>query len=410
MKAFVVADQPYYGAKDQGTLPGSRTLSTSSSTQNRAIASPTSYIPGLDGIRAIAFLLVFWAHALPGVSYYIPATLGVTIFFFLSGYLITTLLRREFMATGNIALRDFYLRRALRIFVPLYVVYALAAAFAHFVQHESMGNVRGLFAMLFYYYNYAMALDVKAWVPLGMNVIWSLSVEEHFYILFPLLYLALVRSRIAKRTQTQLLILFCALELLWRFVIVASGHDQHLWTYYATDARLDSILWGSLLALTNNPVFSRANGGEDRSILPSRHAMACFVGALILLVATLVPRSLVYRESLRYTVQAIALYAVFSFVIPNIQHWSVAWLEWKPLRYIGWISYVLYLCHDFILSAITRIWPDRFLLTGPLAFALSITFATLIRYALELPLQRLRARLRHTPTVAPAPQQSSRIL
>jgi peptidoglycan/LPS O-acetylase OafA/YrhL len=373
-------------------------------------AKSANYIPGLDGIRAVAFLLVFWAHALPGASYYIPATLGVTIFFFLSGYLITTLLRREFMVTGNIALRDFYLRRALRIFVPLYVVYALTAAFAHFVQHDSMGNVRGFFAMLLYYYNYAMALDVKAWVPLGMNVIWSLSVEEHFYILFPLLYLALARSRITKRTQARLLIAFCALELLWRFLIVASGHDQHLWTYYATDARLDSILWGSLLALTNNPVFSAANGGDDRSVLPAKHATTAFASALVLLVATLVPRSFVYRESLRYTVQAITLYVIFSFVIPNIRHWSVAWLEWKPLRYIGWISYVLYLCHDFILSVVTRIWPSHFLLTGPVAFILSIAFATLVRYALELPLQRLRSRLRHIPATVPAAQQSSRIL
>ncbi|QMV18644.1 acyltransferase family protein [Granulicella sp. 5B5] len=370
----------------------------------------SSYIPGLDGIRAIAFLLVFWAHALPDVSYYIPATLGVTIFFFLSGYLITTLLRRELEGTGTIVLRDFYLRRVLRIFLPLYVVYALAAAYAHFVQHDSMGNLSGFFSMLFYYYNYAMALGVKAWVPLGMNVIWSLSVEEHFYILFPLLYLALVRSRLAKATQTRLLIGFCLLELAWRFFLVTTHHNQHLWTYYATDARLDSILWGSVLALTHNPVFSRSNGGTDRSILPIRHTTLAFAGCVLLLLATLVPRSFLYRESLRYTVQALALYGIFSFVIPNIQHPSVAWLEWKPLRYLGWISYVLYLSHDFILNVLTRIWPHRFALTGSLSFALAIAFATLLRYTLELPLQRLRGRLRHTPAEPRLPQQPSQIL
>ena len=366
------------------------------------IAKADSYIPGLDGIRAIAFLLVFWAHALPGISYYIPATLGVTIFFFLSGYLITTLLRRELAATGTIALRDFYLRRALRIFVPLYVVYALSAAFAHFALHESVGNWKGFFSLLFYYYNYTLVLDLRAWVPLGLNVIWSLCVEEHFYLLFPLVYLALVRSRLARSTQTQLFIGFCLLELLWRFLLIAVLHNNHLWTYYATDARLDSILWGSVLALTNNPASISAGEKPDRSILPFRHQTLVFVAALLVLAASLFPRSIVYKESLRYTLQALALYVLFSFVIPSIRHWSVRWLEWKPLRYLGWISYSLYLCHDFILNVLTTRWPDRVAFTAPLAFVLSIAFAIVFRYTLELPLQGLRARFR--PAAVPAPQ------
>lgn len=379
-------------------------------------SKPSSYIPGLDGIRAIAFLLVFFAHALLGFSYYIPATLGVTIFFFLSGYLITTLLRRELESTGTIVLRDFYLRRVLRIFLPLYVVFAITAAYAHFVQHDSMGNRSGFLSMLFYYYNYAMALGLKAWVPLGMNVIWSLSVEEQFYILFPLAYLALSRSRLARSTQTRLLIGFCLLELVWRIVIVTTNHDQHLWTYYATDARLDSILWGSVLALTHNPVFFRSysnsqpDSDPDHSILPSHYTTLAFAGSVLLLLATLVPRSFLYRESLRYTLQALALYGIFSFVIPNIRHRSVAWLEWTPLRYLGWISYALYLSHDFILNVLTRVWPNHFALTGPFGFAIAIAFATLLRYTLELPLQRLRSRLRHTPSQYRAPQQTSQIL
>ncbi len=358
-----------------------------------ATSKPSLYIPGLDGIRAIAFLMVFWAHALPPVSYYIPATLGVTIFFFLSGYLITTLLRRELAATGTIALKSFYLRRFLRIILPLYVVYALTAAFAHFVQHESMGNWAGLCAMLFYCYNYTTVLFLHAWVPLGLNVIWSLSVEEHFYILFPLAYLALSRSSLAKAAQIRLLLAICLLVLAWRVVLVLAFHDRHLWTYFATDARLDSILWGCILALNNNPVFA-SGPTPDRPILPARHQLLAFLFGLALLVASLFPRSFLYKESLRYTLQALALYLIFSFILANSRHPLVAWLEWKPLRYLGWISYVLYLSHDVILNALTRIWPGRFLLTGPLAFAIAIAFATVMRYTLELPLQRLRIRLR----------------
>ena len=340
-------------------------------------------------------MIVFWAHALPGASYYIPATLGVTIFFFLSGYLITTLLRRELERTGTIRLRDFYIRRALRIFVPLYVVFGLTAAFAHSVMHWPAGNRIGVLSLLLYFYNYAVILRLDPWLPLGMNVVWSLAVEEHFYILFPLLYLGMARRKVSAVMQQRVLIGFCVVELVWRFVLIAVIREHRDWTYYATDARLDSILWGCLLALNHNPVFG------DRPLLPRRWQFAGFVVAVLVLVASLVPRSEIYRESLRYTVQALALYAVFSFVVSHAKHWSVAWLEWTPLRYLGWISYVLYLSHDFLLNVVNALAHRSMWLVGPLVFAISVAFATVIRYSLELHLQRLRARFRRVPEKDP---------
>ncbi len=360
---------------------------------------PSSYIPGLDGIRAVAFFLVFWAHALPGIGYYIPATLGVTIFFFLSGYLITTLLRKEIARTGTISLRDFYIRRTLRIFVPLYLIYGLAALLARFVFHIWAGNRLGFLSMLFYFYNYANVLRWRAWLVPGLNVVWSLAIEEHFYILFPVVLLWMMRRRLPIRQQTRLLAAFCVLELIWRYILVGVIGEQNLWTYFATDARLDSILWGCILALRNNPVFG------DPTILPGgrnrRYAFLAFAGAVLLLVASLFPRSYVYKESLRYTIQALALYVVFSFVISHIRHWSVAWLEWLPLRYIGWISYVLYLSHDFILDVLTDRSPDRLWVRALLGFVLAVAFATVMRYVLELPLQSLRARFRRVPEADP---------
>jgi len=358
--------------------------------------SASSYIPGLDGIRAIAFLLVFGAHATPGkISLFIPATLGVTIFFFLSGFLITTLLRKELTRTGTVSLTDFYIRRALRIFIPLYVVYGLAAIFQSLVPTEGPSTGFGWISMLFYFYNYTIAAQLHTGVPPGMSVIWSLGVEEHFYILFPLLYLFLARRRISTVTRNQILIGFCAIELVWRIVLVLVLHQAGVWTYFATDARLDSILWGCILALNNNPVFG------DPSILPRGREKLIFAFSVIAIVFSLVPRSILYKESFRYSVQALLLYLIFSFVIPNIHHWSVRWLEWTPLRYIGWISYVLYLCHVFILEALRHRIPDKLWLTAPLGLVLSAVFATLTRYLLELPLQRLRARFRRVPEADP---------
>ena len=104
--------------------------SMAAETSALASAQPkksSTYIPALDGLRAIAFFCVFGAHTNGRtIGQYVPATFGVTLFFFLSGYLITTLLRGEAQKTGNIALKDFYIRRALRIFLPMYIAFAVS--------------------------------------------------------------------------------------------------------------------------------------------------------------------------------------------------------------------------------------------------------------------------------------------
>ena len=84
------------------------------------------HIPSLDGLRAVSFSIVFFAHA--GLEKWVPGGFGVTVFVFLSGYLITTLMRMEFEKTGTVSLRKFYLRRVLRILPPFYVVLLLATA------------------------------------------------------------------------------------------------------------------------------------------------------------------------------------------------------------------------------------------------------------------------------------------
>jgi len=356
----------------------------------------SSYIPGLDGIRAIAYLLVFWAHGTPGpISQFIPATLGVTIFFFLSGYLITTLLRKEVTRTGTISLRDFYIRRTIRILIPLYIVYAISVPFAHYILHTFAGNLRGALSVAFYYYNYSIFLNWNCLPPIGMDVVWSLCVEEHFYILFPLLYLIMMRRRISPQRQTQFLLLLCGLELIWRFVLLLVLHKNWMWTYAATDARFDSILWGCVLALRNNPVLG------DRSILPRGRETLAFAASVVVMLCTLMPPNQLYRNTLRYTVQAICLYVMFSFIIPNIRHWSVRWLEWTPVRYIGWISYILYLSHKLFLDAMEQRFPGRLWISAPLGLALAIAFASLMRYSVELPLQRLRNRFRRVPELDP---------
>jgi peptidoglycan/LPS O-acetylase OafA/YrhL len=361
---------------------------------------PSSYIAGLDGIRAIACFLVFFAHTSWGrMSTIIPATLGVTIFFFLSGFLITTLLRREYARTHTISLRDFYIRRALRILIPLYLIYAIAVALTHFVIHHDQGTLSGFFSMLFYYFNYGYALGdqgiaLNIYAPAGMSVIWSLCIEEHFYFIFPITFLALSRSKLSERTKRNALIAFCVLELLWRCArVVFHFRSTAVWNYYATDARLDSILWGAVLAMFWNPLFG------DRTILPRKTTLQPLVFglAVLCLVASLAIPGNLYRDAIRYTVQALLLVVIFSFLVADTGHWSVRWLENPIMRYLGWISYVLYLSHHMIFFMVENLHPMKPLYEMLLTLALTLAFATLVRYTIELPLQRWRARFRHIP-------------
>src|SRR4051812_40780121 len=162
------------------------------------------HIPSLDGIRAVSFLLVFLAHA--GLAHLLPGGFGVTIFFFLSGYLITTLLRIEFDVTGSISLRLFYLRRILRILPPFYLILALATLLAFVGVLKAPLLPLGVLSQALHFSNYYAAHNGYYGLAAGTGVYWSLAVEEHFYLVFPLAYLLLRRRLPAVAQQLPLLI------------------------------------------------------------------------------------------------------------------------------------------------------------------------------------------------------------
>ncbi|MFM7320022.1 MAG: acyltransferase family protein, partial [Armatimonadota bacterium] len=155
------------------------------------MSHPRPQIPSLDGIRAISFLIVFLAHA--GFYDKVPGGMGVTIFFFLSGYLITTLLRVELDTTGTLDLRRFYLRRVLRIFPPFYAFLAVSLLAAFLWVVPTKVTWEGVGAQILYLYNYYAIVRGPEGIPPGTDVYWSLAVEEHFYLVFPFAYLLLHR-------------------------------------------------------------------------------------------------------------------------------------------------------------------------------------------------------------------------
>jgi peptidoglycan/LPS O-acetylase OafA/YrhL len=369
----------------------------------KASAGPkksSTYIPALDGLRAIAFFCVFGAHT-NGRTFgnYVPATFGVTLFFFLSGYLITTLLRGEAQKTGTIALKDFYIRRALRIFIPMYIAFVVSELVGKLAFGDWHLNRLGFFSAIFYFYNYARMFPPEPLLPRGFDVTWSLSVEEHFYLLFPLMYLTMLRSRLSREIQVRILLVLCIAGLCWRTYVSYHNFPAD-WTYYATDCRFDSILWGCLLALWTNPVY------DATPRLLERWGGALAALSFFIILGTMAvgklhfitdPQNLRYQDTLRYSLQGFCLYFIFFFAISNINHWSVHWLENRVLRYVGWLSYSLYLVHMSFEHAIELHPRFSSWITSPAVFAASFAYAIALRHLVELPIQKLRAKYRHTP-------------
>jgi peptidoglycan/LPS O-acetylase OafA/YrhL len=343
------------------------------------------YIPGLDGIRGVAVLLVFFGHA--GLGNIVPGSLGATIFFFLSGYLITTLLRREHEKTGTISLRAFFVRRAFRILPPMYITLTLAVVLASVHWLPNSGRAAGIWAAILYVCNYYGLINGAFHLPTGMEVLWSLAIEEHFYLIFPFVYVAFVGRKLANEVQARILFTVCICILMWRILLVYVVHVDlsipHPWTYIATDCRLDSIVWGCLLAVRHNPWFS------DPAPLFNRHKRLFASGGFVLLLLSLIIRDPAYRESLRYTQQGIALYPIFLLCISSPDLLIVRWLEGKILRWIGWISYSVYLIHFTVLSELRTVVPNLFL-AGVVSLGLTLGYAVIMRVVIENPLREWR--------------------
>ena len=349
------------------------------------------YVPSLDGLRACAFLLVFVAHS--GLDKIVPGGFGVTVFFFLSGYLITSLLRLEYEKTGTISLRNFYLRRSIRILPPMYITLAVGFAAGYLRLLPTAGNAVGFVSAIFYFSNYASLLHPGvANLPAGLGLVWSLMVEEHFYLLFPLLYLSFGRLGISRRAQVGMLVGLCAAALLWRcylVFVVRIPLTTFSWTYAASDCRFDSILWGCVLAIATNPAIETQSELDGNNWLRKFSGpLAC--GGLVFIVLTLLWREPHWRETFRYTGQSLALYPIFYYCIASQQNLSVRWLSSKPMRWVGWTSYSMYLVHMMVLTAFTALGFHHSVERGFLALGISMLYATAMRWLVESPLRRLR--------------------
>src|SRR5882757_6883034 len=181
-------------------------------------AASEKYVGELDGIRALAVSLVVFAHY--RIIPYVPGAFGVTLFFFLSGYLITTLFYSEYGLSRNISVGQFYLRRWLRL-TPSLVISVIIANILYQISCNAVGGqpvpIKTTIAALFYYTNYYdLSVNMVDYKVIPFGIFWSLAVEEHFYLIWPWI----VRKNIIKVERLLFtIIMLCAAVLVWRFVV-----------------------------------------------------------------------------------------------------------------------------------------------------------------------------------------------
>lgn len=340
----------------------------------------SSYIPSLDGIRAISIIIVLFSHA--GVSRLIPGGFGVTIFFFLSGFIITTLMFREHHKNGSISLRNFYIRRALRLTPSLLL--SISAAIILLL----LGAVHGaidpltLSSQIFFFFNY-FSIYGNAHPIDGLSVLWSLSVEEHFYLIWPTLFILFLKNRI----HIVQIVGLAALLLIWRYVRLFFLHDVEWTIYTLTDTRFDSLIFGCLLALIQNKY--KIKQLHNQTIIYSIIFLS-----IIVLIFTFIFQGETFRSTWRYTIQGIALLPLFHFSVTMENLMIFRPLNWVISRTIGVWSYNIYLIHYVIIMAFEshNLAPSHKIIFALIVLFLSSVWAALIFHFVEKPLQRIRRK------------------
>lgn len=354
------------------------------------------YLPGLDGLRAISVLIVVIAHL--GFEKLVPGGFGVTVFFFVSGFLITRILVGEQnKAVGSIDLRGFYIRRFLRL-MPALLVF-IAGSTALIAPFGMTPNISEIFAAVFYVMNYYVAVGQNfGFVPIGvpMGHLWSLAVEEHFYLIFPAALAFLGKTH---ASRLRMIVGAIVLSALWRLVVIQYLGGSSNYTYHATECRIESIAWGCLLAI----MLDGAPKENARvRVLVGWHCVALAIGALLF---SFVFRDELFRGTWRYSLQGAALFVlILNLYTLRGARFALDILEIKPLQWIGRLSYSLYLWHWPMVWIAHKIEGKEVggdvLLTFPALIGVvvaSFMAASASYYGVERPMFALRSRFGGTP-------------
>jgi len=351
------------------------------------------YVAGLDGLRALAVLAVIAYHVNLGWAQ--GGLLGVGIFFTLSGYLITDLLLAQQATTGRLHLVNFWQRRARRLLPALFVMLAVVTAWVALLQRGQLPALRGaVAAAVGYVSNWYLIAENSSYFarfapPTPLGHLWSLAVEEQFYLLWPWLMLAgLVLTRgLSAQSQRRWLaggtLALAAVSIALMVALYHPGYDPTR-VYDGTDTRAFALLIGAALAF--------ARPSREMPAKPSRRSRLLLDGAGaagLAVIALLIWRTsqyspFLYRGGMVLLSVATAA-VVLAVVSPAGRLGSI--LGWRPLRWLGVRSYGIYLWHYPIIVLTTPANGTETALRATLQVGASIGVAALSWGLIEEPIR-----------------------
>jgi peptidoglycan/LPS O-acetylase OafA/YrhL len=340
----------------------------------------------IDVMRAFAVMLVVVSHA--GVTI-IPGNSGVTIFFAISGFVITYHLLKERDRTGTFAVGGFYLRRVIKL-APAFIVAIAIPSLLWSLWHEL--NWPAFISQVLFTFNWVNLAGLAQGVLPGSPVMWSLAIEEQFYIAFALVWLLAVRQRRWKEIVVGSAILAILYSTVARVVI--GGQSDRI--YFGTDTRLDGIAWGILTAM----IFHRwlALGSPRNRFTTVIGSDWAIFAAVLLYLASVGLRDEIFRDTARYTMQSMAACVVILYGFMSgpglISKCFARIANVRALNFLGLASYAIYLAHAVLMHFIepyleTPLWIDV-----PILVILGTLSGIAVYVFVEVPVAaRLRASL-----------------
>ncbi len=362
-------------------------------------------MPGLDGLRALAVFAVMFYHL--GVSWAPGGLLGVGVFFTLSGYLITDLLLAQIRRKGHIDFGQFYFRRAKRLLPALYVMLALVVFYITLFQGDLLASIRGdvIAAILYgsnWWYIYHHVSYFQSFIPSPFTNLWSLAVEEQFYLVWPLVLLAFAKFIKPTWMKVVVTLLLASASALAMGIIYQPGTVPNL-VYYGTDTRAFALLSGAALAFlwpsTQRPRISPAV--QTGITILGMAGLGLFVGMVLF---TTEYETFMYRGGMAILAVA-TVFLVQSLTMP--ESFLSKMLGIAPLRWLGVRSYAIYLWHYpiIVLSVALKIPLHNLLIYDLAVIGVSIGIAHLSWQLIENPLRNLRWGRRAQPPHAPSLQK-----
>lgn len=353
------------------------------------------YFPELDGLRFLAFFVVFIHHGpafpwIPGYENFRPfGWIGVDLFLCLSAFLFVHLLRMEWEKTGTINVWFFYLRRTLRIW-PIYIIFG-AVIFITIIARNAVNNlsllrVYGLFTFTDNILSAYLGYSVLPWA----SHLWTISYEEQFYAFIPWFLRYMFRRSKQKQIITLLGILALGSAIRTLFIFLKIGHPA-IWVLPIT--HFESILFGLAVGLgVFDTLFKR---------IPS--LLLAVAGVAGIYFSTMLPNVWTIDWSLMglYPLVGLSVALLVYATLKAQHHPATAWLRWKPVAFLGKISYGLYLFHlatiDLVEKWVILNFPGKLplmqsMLIFGIALAATILIASLSYILIEKPFLKVKSR------------------